>query len=333
MTKLVKTETLVSSKPDWLDAAISVFREAEALISTAGQKWASQHWKDSGAEEVAVVLGACPYLPCQLQDVLALAKHSSLLQNIPEVKLFLKEEDQLKDLGWLVKYTKKWLSLKTMDMDSIATYFDPTLVNKVKRFMSDVETHFSDIASTSMKAKNCQYGGQVQARDWDAEIVTHRLHDSVATKLCCHCHWFQLRLNSSESKPNLNRPLLPAVDAWAMTDVQWMFTGADDVDSDCTTLVDWRQKAFSTSISLMAGRRTSCHPNLLRCTKPLRTELGPSAYRLSIPSRMCIRAIWIRAAGIGGCWVGSTGCLYKIYAAAFICISCLHLSLVTGQDV
>ena len=123
-------------KPDWLDAATSAFREAEALISTAGQKWASQHWANSGSEEVAVVLGACPYLPSQLQDILVLAKHSSLLQNIPEVKLFLKEEDQVKDFGWLVKYTKKWLSLKTMDMDSIATYFDPATVDKVKRFMS-----------------------------------------------------------------------------------------------------------------------------------------------------------------------------------------------------
>ena len=141
-------------KPDWLDAATSAFREAEALISTAGQKWASQHWANSGSEEVAVVLGACPYLPSQLQDILVLAKHSSLLQNIPEVKLFLKEEDQVKDFGWLVKYTKKWLSLKTMDMDSIATYFDPATVDKVKRFMSDVETHLSDIVSTAMKAKD-----------------------------------------------------------------------------------------------------------------------------------------------------------------------------------
>ena len=43
----------------------------------------------------------------------------------------------------------------------------------------------------------------------------------------------------------MNRPLLPAVDAWAMTDVQWMYTGADVVDSDCTKLVEWRQKAHA----------------------------------------------------------------------------------------
>ena len=66
----------------------------------------------------------------------------------------------------------------------------------------------------------------------------------------------------------------------------------------------WRTfcRAFSASTRLMAGRRTSCDPNLLRCTRPFRTELGPSVYHVSVSSR-----IWVRATGIGGCWVGSTG--------------------------
>ena len=41
-----------------------------------------------------------------------------------------------------------------------------------------------------------------------------------------------------------------------MTDVQWMFTGADVVDSDCTKLVEWMQKAHALDLGGLFAERS-----------------------------------------------------------------------------
>ena len=41
---------------------------------------------------------------------------------------------------------------------------------------------------------------------------------------------------------SLVRPLIPAIDTWAMDDVAWMFTGEASVDNDMHRMLDWRKE-------------------------------------------------------------------------------------------
>lgn len=97
------------------------------------------------------MLGNAKYLPASLRRLLHLAKNAQLLQSLPDFHIQGFEEE--KDLFLLLKYVKKWLTLKSIDMDAAANFFSESTLEKVKAFQRKVEDLIQKVLETVLASK------------------------------------------------------------------------------------------------------------------------------------------------------------------------------------
>lgn len=152
LNKNVTSAAVVSANPSWLQSAKGALQTLETKLVEVGKTWASQTWRFEGPEEIVGLLGQCKYIPAPLKPILNLAQNKSVIEGL--VPINFKMENLEKELPQMVKPVKRFMTLSSLDSETMAEFLSPEIVQQVDAFKKSVSENILRLLQHASEAQN-----------------------------------------------------------------------------------------------------------------------------------------------------------------------------------